>query len=120
MTRINCVPPSELSREHLIAEYRELPRVFKLAESAAKRGNFKPMSEYVLGSGHVKFFYTRLGYCVQRFRLLVGEMLIRGYNPNHLDVPKFEVPESWMGQWQPSENALKINRQRIFERSNHA
>ena len=29
MTRINVIPPAELSDQHLIAEYRELPRVLK-------------------------------------------------------------------------------------------
>ena len=29
MTRINVVPVKELSDQHLIAEYRELPRVIK-------------------------------------------------------------------------------------------
>jgi deoxyribonuclease (pyrimidine dimer) len=38
MTRINVVPPRELTRQHLIAEYRELPRVFGLVKKAAARG----------------------------------------------------------------------------------
>ncbi len=37
MTRINCVPVEELSGPHLVAEYRELPRVFALAQRAATR-----------------------------------------------------------------------------------
>jgi hypothetical protein len=28
VTRINLVDPKELSRQHLVAEYRELPRIF--------------------------------------------------------------------------------------------
>lgn len=31
MTRINCVPVRELGGKHLVAEYRELPRVYALA-----------------------------------------------------------------------------------------
>ena len=39
MTRINLLPPSQLADQHLIAEWRELPRIFglvkkKLAEEA--------------------------------------------------------------------------------------
>ena len=30
MTRINCVPVTELHDRHLVAEYRELPRCFAL------------------------------------------------------------------------------------------
>lgn len=35
MTRINRIPVEELSRQHLVAEYRELPRVFALAGFSA-------------------------------------------------------------------------------------
>lgn len=38
MTCINLVDPSTLHSKHLLAEYRELPRVFKLVEAAEKRG----------------------------------------------------------------------------------
>lgn len=34
MTRINLADPSTLHSKHLLAEYRELPRVFKLVEAA--------------------------------------------------------------------------------------
>lgn len=122
MTRINCVPVEELSRQHLVAEYRELPRVFSLARKAAQRG-FQASDgpkDYVLGQGHVLFFYTRLKYLALRQQQLVQEMLRRGYQPNftgslfeeHADIPAY----MW-NDWQPSENALLLNRQRIAERS---
>lgn len=56
MTRINCVPVEELHQKHLVAEYRELPCVFKLAEAAAKRGGVVAPDEYTLGAGHVKYW----------------------------------------------------------------
>lgn len=62
MTRINCVPVQELSGPHLVAEYRELPRVFALVRKAALRGSFSQPETYTLGKGHVLFFYTRLEY----------------------------------------------------------
>ena len=42
MTRINCIPVEELSTPHLIAEYRELPRVFALAHNAAAAAGRRP------------------------------------------------------------------------------
>lgn len=33
MTRINLLPPAQLADQHLIAEYRELPRIFTLVKS---------------------------------------------------------------------------------------
>lgn len=119
MTRINCVPVEELSRQHLVAEYRELPRVFSLARKAAERKDIKPIEHYTLGKGHVLFFYTRLAYLARRHAELVREMQRRGYKPafttplteSHADIPA----ELW-GDWTPTEEALAVNRQRIAER----
>lgn len=118
MTRINCVPVEELSGKHLIAEYREIPRVFNLAAGAAKRGGFQPVDSYRLGVGHVKFFYTRLGYCTLRFHQLISEMQKRGYKTSHTECPEFgPVPDSWLSNWEPDDEAIELNRQRIRDRS---
>lgn len=118
MTRINCVPAAELSRQHLLAEYRELPRVFKLAERAYhKKEILMAPNAYTLGSGHVKFFYSRLGYCKQRFSELRREMLRRGYKPKYDNPPEVEVGDDWWQDWQPDTTAIQINKQRILERT---
>lgn len=116
MTRINCIPVEELHGKHLVAEYRELPRVFKLAEAAFQRGGFQPLETYRLGAGHVKFFYNRLGYCTTRFFELVAEMKRRGYSPQHEQPPIVNVPTDWQQSWSPDDSALQANRQRIAER----
>ena len=85
MTRINCIPVEELTDKHLIAEYRELPRVFKLARDP-KPGEHIP-TYYSLGRGHVKFFYNKLFYLEKRFLALVLEMRARGFKPNYLTPP---------------------------------
>lgn len=117
MTRINCVPPEELSRQHLLAEYRELPRVFNLAAKAyqSKRKIVAP-ERYTLGAGHVKFFYQRLGWCLDRFLALRLEMLVRGYKPQYVQPPPVNLPPEWWGEWTPDEAALQLNRERISER----
>lgn len=64
MTRINVVDPALLSGAHLVAEYRELPRVFALALEASMRGETptdpRNPREYCLGPGHVRVFYPPL------------------------------------------------------------
>lgn len=123
MTRINCVPVEELSGPHLVAEYRELPRVFALAQKAALRGNFSQPSTYTLGKGHVLFFYTRLGYLSRRHLELIEEMKRRGYRPTYTGVCREDfpdTPDSYWDDWQPTPEALEINRQRILERSKKA
>lgn len=120
MTRINCVPVEELSGPHLVAEYRELPRVFGLAEKAALRSGFKQPSHYTLGTGHVLFFYTRLGYLSKRHCQLVEEMRKREYKPSFNGVRREDfpnIPDMYWADWTPDEAAMQINRQRLEERS---
>jgi len=124
MTRINCIPAKELHTKHLVAEYRELPRVFRLAEAAwvraAKRSTEVALKgqpeEYVLGRGHVLFFYNKLGYCQRRFQELVDEMKSRGHRPNYLKPPEVILPRSWYQDWQPDKWAMQLNRERIQAR----
>jgi len=119
MTRINVVPPSELCRQHLVAEYRELPRIFTLARNALDRGE-KPDDKrnpvsYTLGTGHCRFFYSRLGWLHDRHQQLVNEMLNRGYQPT-IFLDPVDMPSNWMKPWKPSAADLDINRQRILAR----
>lgn len=123
MTRVNCVPVEELTREHLVAEYRELPRVFRLVQRAVERGerpgDRRNPSRYVLGPGHCRFFYPRLGYLARRHACLVGEMLRRGYQANMRMVGarwRGTIPDEWWGEWHPDEDALAASRARIAER----
>lgn len=124
MTRINCVPVHELTDKHLGAEYRELPRVFALAQAAYLRGERyddpRNPTEYTLGKGHVRFFYPRLGYLTNRFYELVGECRARGRTVNFLQPPATSLPAEWYQAWQPTSTALSINRDRIQARLKEA
>ena len=66
MTRINIVDPTELTDQHLIAEYRE---IFMVAGSLhrtlmSKLGyvESKVPVQYTLNRGHVYFFYNKGKY----------------------------------------------------------
>lgn len=118
MTRINVVPVEELCDQHLLAEYRELPRVFRLAHPCPDAPK-----EYTLGKGHVKFFYDKLGWLLWRSRLLAEECTKRGINVRY--PYGFEVTQStifsWMldgllGSYRPTPEALALNRARIADR----
>lgn len=126
MTRINLVPPSELHNKHLLAEYRELPRVFELARKwETKRLAGKHIEdippEYVLGSGHVRFFYDKLLFCFNRQFSLYEECLARGFkvqhNPNEARADFMKAPLHLFNDYTPTDEALRINRARILERS---
>ena len=114
MTRINCIPVTELTDLHLLAEYRELPRISALAHKYV--GMKVPMPErYILGNGHVKFFYARGEYLRRRFELeIVPELLRRGFKPNF---NKYRMhPAGMNNDWQPLDVDMDINRARITER----
>lgn len=122
MTRVNVVPPKELSTKHLVAEYREITRIPGNLKKSLNRKS-KPFkhdeipNDYVLGPGHVKFFFNKMLFLKKRFEYLVDEMLRRGYNPNYKDSSIFDVGQNWMGDYNPTKEALRLNRQRIKERS---
>lgn len=119
MTRINVIDPALLSDAHLGAEYRELPRVFGLVREAQARGerpdNPRNPAQYVLGAGHVRFFYPRLGYLVERYLRLCEECRKRGRavnfgNPTELVTG---IPADWFGYWTPDDSAWALNVARI-------
>lgn len=119
MTRINCIPVEELNGPHLVAEYRELPRVFALAQKASVHGTFSQPETYTLGKGHLLFFYTRLGYLSRRHMELIEEMRRRGYKPTFSGVRREDfpsMPDTYWNDWEPTCKALAINRARIKER----
>lgn len=92
MTRINVgVPPSELCDQHLIAEYHELPRVWKFAETTAWHPRPDAPKHFCLGRGHVLWCAQYPGMLYLRFRSLVREMRARGFAVRHPE------PPSWAG-----------------------
>ena len=121
MTRINCVPVDELTDAHLGAEYRELPRVFGLVRAAIARGERpddpRNPAAYVLGPGHVRFFYPRLSYLIERYAQIAEECERRGRRVRFRALPLgTPIPPGWWGAWAPDAAAQALNRARIAER----
>ena len=121
MTRINLIPPSELTRQHLIAEYKELPRTFNLVRARIARGHSpadcRIPDAYRLGTGHVTFFYDKLGFLSDRYLQLVAEMKSRGYEVNYPEPNSGGIGQEWMGGYTPTPEAISLSRQRIDERN---
>lgn len=118
MTRINVVPVQELVREHLIAEYREIVRVFALARKYPNKLPNDIPPEYTLGKGHVKFFYNKLGFVLNRYHELINEMVDRKYTPNPISDQDLTIGinQKWFGDYVPTHQAIQINRERIHLR----
>jgi deoxyribonuclease (pyrimidine dimer) len=120
MTRINIVHPSELTDQHLIAEYREIFMVGSSLQRSLKSKNWNPKDipiKFTLNTGHVKFFYDKGKYLSNRYDELRTEMKARGMTPDITRVFKKEQwPNELWNDWTPNLEDYKIIRERIEER----
>jgi deoxyribonuclease (pyrimidine dimer) len=121
MTRINIISPSELTDQHLIAEYREItmvPAALKrtLASKAGLCMN-KISKKFTLNTGHVYFFYDKGLYLNKRYNEIIDEMKLRGFNPDpNRKFPKEIFPDFLYNDWIPSYQEQQLVRQRIEEK----
>jgi deoxyribonuclease (pyrimidine dimer) len=120
MTRINSnIPPSELTRVHLVAELREITMVPASLKRSLRTKTPKDVltgipKKFTLNGGHVKFFHNKLGFLQKRFHALADEMVRRGYNPDRSRVIAFAgFGEEWMNDWQSTKVDDDIVRDRI-------
>ena len=121
MTRINIISPSELTDQHLIAEYREITMVpGSLRRTLKSKAGFRKervSKKYTLNAGHVYFFYDKGKYLDKRYNQLVEEMKLRGFNPDsNRKFPKEVFPTELYNDWMPTLEEQKVVRQRIDEK----
>lgn len=118
MTRINCgIPVEELSREHLQAEHREIKRI----PNCVAKGRYSLKDQphkFVLGVGHVKFFYDKLLYLKNRYESLYEECRLRNINVQNYSSAWDNVPKNLMNDYIPTEQDRQIVRERISEKLN--
>ena len=127
MTRINLVDPHQLTDKHLMAEYRELPRVFtavKKAQAKGKRPNdFNIPAGYKLGPGHVTFFYNKCLWLGTRYVLIVDALKARGFNLDENLYKKVinecnnEIKDCWKQPYTPQPEDIYLNMARLVKRS---
>ena len=120
MTRINCgIPPAELTDKHLIAEHREIKRIPNTVSKYFSEGrlNMKDQpKQFKLGTGHVKFFYDKLGYLLTRYEQIYAECRLRKFNVTYYGDVWNNVPQHLMGNYTPTDIDREIVRERINER----
>lgn len=122
MTRINLIPVSELSNQHLLAEYRELPRIVN-AWKNGKIKNYDGPEIYCLGPGHVKFFYRRIEFLIRRHSDIIIECLRRGFNLTKTgellssdEYEKLKLDKYQIFDWKPTQQEIMISAKRIIEK----
>jgi hypothetical protein len=110
VTRLNLPDPPYLTDEHLGGERHEAPRVFALAAAWRARGCDTPIPPtFLLGPGHVTFFYTRLGWVARRYAALTAEWVARGFNATPLSLP-LDGPD-----WTPTAADMAVSVARLRE-----
>lgn len=111
MTRVNCVNPERLSRQHLLAEHREITRIPNSILSGKLRVEYLP-GPYRLGTGHVRWFTARLGWLRNRYEQVHTECLRRGYNVSY----RWPDELSCSGNYVVTRQDVELNMTRLLER----
>lgn len=124
MTRINLVDPKILTDQHLFTEYRELPRILNNVRNAISSGKTwtkhyakNAPRDFVLGTGHMVFFYNRIGFLLKRHQLIVDECIRRGINISHTDgLDASDIPDAWKNDYNPTASGIELSKQRLNEK----
>ena len=116
MTRINLVPVEELSDQHLLAEYHELPRCIKQHINTVDASD-----AYILGKGHMKWAKKHTIFLLDRYSQLWCELLWRHFKPTYppsslISCAIDNTPESDRNKYLPTENDITLSRSRLIEK----
>jgi hypothetical protein len=116
VTRINAgIRPAELVDPHLLAELREIKRIPNVVKRGRARLDGLP-PQFSLGTGHVRFFYNKLGYLLNRYQELRAEAMQRGFQVQDWSPAWEGVPPELMGDWQETPGARAEVQARIQQR----
>jgi hypothetical protein len=116
MTRISVgVRAVELCDAHLIKERVELVRIPNAVRTGKAVIKDIP-KEFTLGTGHVKFFYDKMGYLHQRYIELTEECITRGFNTTDFSDSFEGISPSLWKNYNETTKDRKIVVQRVNER----
>lgn len=120
MTRVNAhMKPHILTDQHLLAEHREIVRLAKLgkdywARDAKKRS--KIPQQFVLGKGHVNYFYDKLDFVQARYEALYAECTERGFDVTYMGDAFDDLPAESVGNYSPTEQEVDRTKLMLFLR----
>ena len=83
---------------------------------------FPSHDQFILGKGHMKFFYNKIGWLLNRYNKLRYELLERGYqldNKLYHSVVKsvYRIATMWYSDYQPKPEDIYLNMVRLCKRS---
>lgn len=116
MTRINVIEVKELCDQHLLAEHRELTRIPNCIISGKYDVSKDIPTTYLLGTGHVTFFYNKLKWLKRRYEQLHQECINRGFDVVYKWPDHHYFDDKLWNDYEVSDTDVRINRDRISER----
>jgi deoxyribonuclease (pyrimidine dimer) len=119
MTRINLVKPIDLADQHLLAEYRELPRVFTYVKKYGIPNDIP--DKFKFGKGFLKFFTNKLNFLIQRYNQIVIELEKRGYSIQYKELKPYcygLAKRKEQIEYTPSKEEIELSLERINEKLN--
>lgn len=120
MTRVNIhMKPILLSDSHLLAEHREIIRLFKLGKDYWARDPKKRSTipaDFKLGKGHVNFFYDKLDWVADRYLALYAECIERGFNVTDMSDALDNLPAESVGNYNPDARTMDRTRMLLMLR----
>jgi deoxyribonuclease (pyrimidine dimer) len=117
MTRINLINPKDLADQHLIAEYRELPRIFwAVRKKLQQNKKITVWEKYKMWTWHVIFFYDKLWFLEKRYNEIIKECKERNFNIKFENIDISDIPSIYKKDFKPSEIDKKISLERIQEK----
>jgi len=125
MTRINLVPVQDLADQHLFAEWREIKMVPAALRRSLKTRNKGDIlagipKRYTLNKGHVTFFFNKMKFLAERYKLLTDELVKREYSlgsGDNFTEFTYDIPGEFSHvDWHPDKNEIAINVERILLR----
>lgn len=125
MTRINAgIPVQDLSREHLLAEHREIKRICNRLKQRLANDKFSdiPVPFYEMKNGKIAFkelFWLDKGsYTYKRYEQIYKECIRRGYNVQYYGGNweiYYEKTDYW-NDYEPTIEQVQMIKDRIAER----
>ena len=116
MTRINVgIKPKELPNKLLLAEHREIKRIPNMVRLGRTNMQNIP-TQFTLGTGHVKFFYNKLGYIKKRYIEIYLECISRSLNVTYYGDSFDGIPENLMNDYEETLNDRLILLERIHSK----
>lgn len=121
MFRINLIPVQELKKELLLSEFYNIPRVFDLIRRQVAAGR-RPTDchipeRYSLDKGHLRFFYDKGQWVMNRYDEVKQEMFRRGLiissAPNKMIS---DLPPEWLGDWFPNDDDIRVSLSLVAEK----